>query len=108
MRNLQNKDVFAIGRIISKANLKEELKSITISKETDVEAMGFDILFALFTNCSDKEVEKEIYEFFADIFEMSVDEVASMDPIETIENMKKVADWKKWKTFFSLGAKLKK
>lgn len=108
MRNLQNKDVFAIGRIISKANLKEELKSITINKETDVESMGFDILFALFTTCSEKEVEQEIYEFFADIFEMSVEEVASLDPLETIENMKKVADWKKWKTFFSLGAKLKK
>lgn len=108
MRNLQNKDVFAIGRIISKANLKEELKSITINKETDVESIGFDILFALFTTCSEKEVEQEIYEFFADIFEMSVEEVASLDPLETIENMKKVADWKKWKTFFSLGAKLKK
>lgn len=108
MRNLQNKDVFAIGRIISKANLKEELKSITIEKETDVETMGFDILFALLTHCSEKEVEIEIYNFLADLFEMSVEEVSSLDPLETLEKMKKIADWKKWKTFFSLGAKLKK
>lgn len=108
MRNLQNKDVFAIGRIISKANLKEELKEITINKDADVESMGFDILFALFTSCSEKEVEQEIYTFFADIFEMTAEEVSSLDPLETIELMKKVADWKKWKTFFSLGAKLKK
>ena len=106
MRNLQNQDVFAFGRIISKANLKEEIKKVTVGNEKDIEAMGFDILFALFTNCSDEVVEKEIYLFLASLFEVEVEEIKKMDPIETFEKLAQVADWEKWKSFFSLGAKL--
>lgn len=108
MRKLQNTDIFAIGRIISKANLREEFKNISIAKDTDVESLGFDILFAIFTNCSEKEVEKEIFDFLSDIFEEPVEEVKKMNPIETMEKLKQVADWNEWKTFFSLGVKSKK
>ena len=40
MRNLGNEDIFAIGRILSKANLKEEIKKVAIGNEKDVEALG--------------------------------------------------------------------
>lgn len=105
MRNLQNSDIFAFGRILTKANLKEEIKKVSIGNEKDVEAIGFDLLFTVFTNCSDKEVEEEIYSFFASIFETDVEEVKKMDPIETFEKITQVADWEKWKSFFSLGVK---
>jgi len=105
MRNLQNSDIFAFGRILTKANLKEEIKKISIGNEKDVEAIGFDLLFTVFANCSNKEVEEEIYSFFASIFEITPEEVSKLDPIETYEKIKQVADWEKWKSFFSLGVK---
>ena len=105
MRKLQNSDIFAFGRILTKANLKEEIKKISIGNEKDVEAIGFDLLFTVFTNCSDKEAEEEIYSLLASLFEVEVEDVKKMDPIETFEKIKQVADWEKWKSFFSLGAK---
>ena len=105
MRNLGNEDIFAIGRILTKANLKEEIKKVSINNEKDVEEIGFDLLFTVFTSCSDKEVEEEIYSLLASLFEMEVDDIRRMDPIQTIENLKQVADWSKWKSFFSLGVR---
>lgn len=105
MRNLGNEDIFAIGRILSKANLKEEIKKVAIGNEKDVEAIGFDLLFTILVSCSDKAVENEIFEFLASVFEKDVAEVRRMDPMETFELIKQVADWGKWKSFFSLAAK---
>ena len=90
---------------MSKANLKEEIKKISVGNEKDVEAIGFDLLFTILTSCSDKTVETEIYAFLASIFEMETEEVEKLDPIETFEKMSKIADWDKWKSFFSLGVK---
>jgi hypothetical protein len=105
MRTLQNTDIFAFGRILSKANLKDEIKKISVGNEKDVEAIGFDLLFTILTSCSDKAVEEEIFSFLASIFEMEVEEVKKLDPIETFEMMSKIADWNKWKSFFSLGVR---
>ena len=104
MRNLQNPDVFAIGRILKKANLKDEIKQISFSTE-DYEALGFELLFTIFTNCSSKEVEEEIYDLLSSLFEMDKDDVKKLNPFETFEMLKQVDDWEKWKSFFSLGAK---
>lgn len=105
MRNLQNTDIFAFGRILTKANLKDEIKKVSVNNEKDMEALGYDLLFTIFTSCSNKEAEAEIYNFLAPIFEMDVEEVKKLDPIETFEMIKKIADWEKWKSFFSLGVK---
>lgn len=109
MRNLGNEDIFAIGRILSKANLKEEIKKVTIDKninsESDMEQLGFDLLFTILVNCSDRTVEAEIYELLSSLFECEVEEVKKMNPIETFNKIKEVADWSQWKAFFLLGAK---
>lgn len=105
MRNLQNKDVFAFGRILSKANLKEEIKSLSLDKDASPESLGFDLIYTVFINCTDEEVENEIYSFLASLFEEDVESVKTGDPIETFEKMKNIADWEKWKSFFSLGVK---
>lgn len=105
MRTLQNTDIFAFGRILKKANIKEEIKNITTNKETTQESLGFDLLFILFTNCSQKEVEEEIFAFLASLFEEDVETVKKSEPLETIEKLQKVADWKRWQDFFSLAAK---
>ena len=108
MRTLQNTDIFAFGRILSKANLKEEIKTIATDKNATPESLGFDLLFTLFTNCSNRQVEEEIFVFLASLFDEDVETVKEMDPFETVEKLKDVADWEKWKDFFSLGAKLVK
>ena len=105
MRSLQNTDVFAFGRILTKANLKEEIKKVSVGNEKNIEAIGYDLLYTIFSSCSNKEVEEEIYNFLAPIFEMDVEEVKKMDPIETFEMIKNIADWKKWQSFFSLGVR---
>lgn len=105
MRQLQNTDIFAFGRILTKANLKEEIKKVSIDTNANPESIGFDLLYTVFTNCSDKAVEEEIYSFLASIFEVETEDVKKMNPIETFEKLKNIADWEKWKSFFSLGVK---
>lgn len=109
MRNLGNEDIFAIGRILSKANLKEEIKKVStgrdIKSESDMEQLGFDLLFTILINCSDRAVESEIFELLSSLFECEVEEVKKMNPIETFNKIKEIADWKEWKAFFSLGVK---
>ena len=109
MRTLGNEDVFAIGRILSKANLKEEIKKVTLGKnitsESEMEQLGFDLLFTILINCSDKAVETEIFQLLASLFECEIEDVRKMNPIETFNKIKEVADWKEWKAFFSFAAK---
>lgn len=105
MRTIQNSDIFAFGRILSKANLKEEIKKISVNNEKDLEAIGYELIYTVFISCSDSQVEEEIYSFLGSLFEMSADDVRKLDPIETMEKIKGVADWEKWKSFFSLGVK---
>lgn len=109
MRNLGNEDIFAIGRILSKANLKDEIKKVAtgrdIKSESDMEQLGFDLLFTILINCSDRAVESEIFELLSSLFECEVEEVKKMNPIETFNKIKEIADWKEWKAFFSLGVK---
>ena len=63
------------------------------------------LLFTVTLYAYGKEAENEIYNFLAPIFEMDVEEVKKLDPIETFEMIKKIADWEKWKSFFSLGVR---
>lgn len=105
MRKLQNQDIFAFGRILKKANMKEEIKKLALDKNTDEESFGYDLMFTIFTSCSDAQVENEIYLFLASLFETDVETIKASDPIDTIENMKEIADWEKWKSFFLSVAK---
>lgn len=110
MRKLGNADIFAIGRILSKANIKEEIKKVTfnagdIKSEQDMEQLGFDLLFTILVNCSEPSVESEIFSLLASLFECEIEEVKKMSPIDTFDKIKEVADWSEWKAFFSLGVK---
>jgi len=54
----------------------------------------------------EKNSEKVLYEFLAGPFEMKPEEVENMDPLEWMENMSKLADFKTWKAFFTTGVRL--
>lgn len=112
MRNLQTQDIFAFVRLIDEVGIKDELKTLIMSKDTiaDItsESFGYDMVFTLVSGASKKKAEEALYEFFANIMECSPDEIRTMEPTEFIEKAIKVADVEKWKSFFGSVAKLMK
>lgn len=112
MRSLETQDVFAFVRLIDKVGIKDELKTLIMSKDkiSDLtqESFGYDLIFTLVSGASKKDAEEALYEFFANILEIDKDEVRHMEPTEFIEKAIKVADPEKWKSFFSSVAKLTK
>lgn len=112
MRELQTSDLFAFVRLLNKAGVKEEIKTKVLGvddlSQLNAESFGYDILFTLLEKASEPKIEKELYSFFADIFGMKEEEVKTMDAIEFLENVGKVASIERWKSFFSSAAKLTK
>lgn len=112
MRNLQTQDIFAFVRLIDEVGIKDELKTLIMSKDkmADLtqESFGYDIVFTLVSGASKKKAEEALYEFFANIMECDTDTIRTMEPTEFIEKAIKVADVEKWKSFFGSVAKLMK
>lgn len=112
MRNLQTQDIFAFVRLIDEVGIKDELKTLIMSKDkmSDLtqESFGYDIVFTLVSGASKKKAEEVLYEFFANIMECDTDTIRTMEPTEFIEKAIKVADVEKWKNFFGSVAKLMK
>lgn len=112
MRNLQTQDVFAFVRLIDEVGIKDELKTLIMSKDkmTDLtqESFGYDLIFTMISGASKKKAEEALYEFFANILECDKENVRTMEPTEFIEKAIQVADVEKWKRFFESVAKLMK
>ena len=112
MRNLQTQDVFAFVRLIDEVGIKDEIKTLILSKDSmkdiTTESFGYDMVFTLVSGASKKKAEEALYEFFANIMECDKDTIRTMEPTEFIEKAIKVADIEKWKSFFSSVAKLTK
>lgn len=112
MRNLQTQDIFAFVRLIDEVGIKDELKKLILSKDSiadiTTESFGYDLIFTLIEGASKKKAEEALYEFFSNIIEKSKEELRTMDAVDFIETIIKVADPEKWKSFFSSVAKLMK
>ena len=112
MRNLQTQDVFAFVRLIDKVGIKNELKTLILSKNSikdlTQESFGYDLIFTLISGASTKPAEEALYEFFANIMECDKESLRTMDATEFLEKAVKVAEPEKWKNFFSSVAKLMK
>lgn len=112
MRNLQTQDVFAFVRLIDEVGIKDELKTLIMSKDkmTDLtqESFGYDLIFTMISGASKKKAEEALYEFFANILECDKEDVRTMEPTEFIEKAIQVAEVEKWKRFFESVAKLMK
>lgn len=110
MRNLQTQDVFAFVRLIDKVGIKNELKTLILSKDSikdlTQESFGYDLIFTLISGASTKPAEEALYEFFANIMECDKESLRTMDATEFLEKAVKVAEPEKWKNFFSSVAKL--
>lgn len=112
MRELQTPDIFAFVRLINKSGIKDELKAkaLDIKNISDInaESLGFDLISMIIEKASEPKIEKEIYSFFAPIFEMTEEEIKKMDAIEFLESVTKVASLERWKDFFESAVKLTK
>jgi len=112
MRELQTSDLFAFVRLIEKSGIKDELKAkaLEIKSIADInaESLGYDIILMVLEKAAEPKTEKEVYSFFAPIFEMKEEEIKKMDAIEFLETVTKVASLERWRDFFSLVAKLQK
>lgn len=112
MRSLQTKDIFAFVRLIDEVGIKEELKSLILSKDSlkDItqESFGYDMIFTLISGASKKKAEEALYEFFGGLFEIDKDKVGELEPTDFFQKVIEVADVEKWKSFFESVAKLMK
>lgn len=106
MRNLQTKDIFSMSRLIMSLNLKEELKKITVDKNSDINSVGYEVFFTVLGKCTDESAEKKVYEFLSGPLEVKTEEVASMDPLDLAEKVMEVASMDKWKLFLSKASQL--
>jgi hypothetical protein len=65
MRNLNNKDLFKIMRILRKANIKEDLLKMKMPKNATDQESGMMLLLQFMESAPN--AEKEIFEFLADV-----------------------------------------
>lgn len=112
MRALNNSDLFAFVRLVKKAKITDKIKELTLSinniNEINTESFGYDVMFTIIEAAAEKESEQAVYEFLAGPLEMTTEELALADPVETIEKVMQIADVEKWKTFFTSAANLMK
>ncbi|MGM8212638.1 hypothetical protein ACLIBH_07570 [Virgibacillus sp. W0430] len=96
MRNLNNKDLFKVMRIVRKANIKEELVNMRFDGVTD-EEYGTMIVFHIIESAP--QAEKEIFEFLADVGGVKVEELENDEfellprIIEHLQGQKKLIDF---------------
>lgn len=106
MRNLTTKDVFAMSRIITKMDIKDELRKLAENSGGQARLdVGIDIFMVLLTRASSKAVENDIYEFLGSVLETTPEAVADMNPNALIESLTGPESGE-WKDFFMKVQKL--
>lgn len=104
MRGLEFQDIFSMARILTKVELDKEIEAMTEKlrkgEKLDTEAVGIKFLAAILGKASAPEVEKEIYAFLGDVFEIKPDELRHMKP-KQVKELFKDADFEEWKDFFT-------
>ena len=113
MRSLRTSDIFSACRVLSAIGIREEIREVAKQAEENKTKkikvdMGFDLLFGILEKATQENAEKEIYKFIADVFECDWEHVRDMDPVLLLDELEKVADLEKWKSFFGRVAALMK
>lgn len=113
MRKLKTHDVFVAMNIINTAGIKEEFSKMALKisdkKNVNLREVGLDFLLSVLGGCANRKSEELIYEFLGGILEISPVEVENMEPLELIENIKKlneVISVEAWQNFFTSLKKL--
>lgn len=109
-RRLQTRDIFAAVRCIKSIGIREELKTLAnkIDKNTNINEIGIEGAFIVLEKATEKNSENLLYEFLSGPLEVTTEEVASMDPLELVNQLKEVCNLEGWKTFLFKASQLMK
>jgi hypothetical protein len=108
MRDLKFPDVFAVIRIIKKAGISEQARTIFagIDKNTTEKEIGAKFLFACIENL--EQAQGEITEFMASLKEVKKEEIENLSLEETTELITEFLNHKGLKSFLSSVSHLMK
>lgn len=102
MRALVTRDIFTMSRIITKMDIKDELRRLATNKEgASTLNLGIDMMLAILTKVSDRQIENEIYGFLASVLECQKVDIEESDPFVLIDRLTKDDGAEQWKDFFS-------
>jgi len=80
MRKIMTKDIFMAMRVIKKSGMKQELiPLVQKAAEAGIEQIGIEGILTVIEVLSENNSEKALYEVLAGPFEMSVEEVESLE-----------------------------
>lgn len=114
MRKLGLKDAFALARILKAANLRNEIvgfaNEITTRKKSgnkvNLNDVGLEFVLTLITSASSSDVEKKIYELYADIKGCTAEEVSMADFTTLKADIAEIIDINDLKAFFRSASAL--
>lgn len=102
VRKLNASDIMACMRLLNQIGIKEDIKAL--AKESanvkDVWDKGFDAIFQIYEKAVSEENEQYTFGFISRFFDCDWKEIAAMDPVELLEQIKEIAEAEKWKSFF--------
>lgn len=111
MRKLNTDDILNLAALIRKTGIKEDLekqfKDLASGKKKalDAENDGIEIIFAIISAFGKEGAKEAFYKFLSGPLEMTEDEIATSNPIETLEKIKQIASLSEWMSFFKSAAK---
>ena len=107
MRKLKTSDIPALCRTLKHLGVKEKVRDIAqeTSNVKDAWEKGFDLVWNIFDLATEVSGEKHLYEFLAGPFEMTPDEVESLELDVLFANLQQLAAENNLATFFKFVAK---
>lgn len=92
--------------MIKRVGIKKQIENITksIDKLSDIEAVGFDIMWQLFDAITEAQGEQEVYNFLAGPFQLTPQEVADLDLADFLDGLKLIAKENNLVGFFKFAA----
>lgn len=107
MRELLTIDVVNMSKIISKMDIKKDIKELVPEIRAEKrELAGVDLIFMLINGAAKAGVDKELYNFIAEIIGEPADKIARMPFNNLVDKIKEVADPESWASFFKQAARL--
>lgn len=93
MRKANIGDLFKIGRLVTKLDIKDQIFESQKGKEVDkLEEIGFDLVYLIFEKAVSEEVESEIYDILSGPFEMPKEDIRKLSLSKLLEHFTNVFD----------------
>lgn len=110
MRKLQTADVMTFCRCAKRLGIKDQIRAIAEASDSvdDIWSFGFDFVWNLFDLATEKNGEEELYKFLAGPFEMTPEEVRTLNLDILMENLQQMVTENKLNVFFKSAAALMK